>query len=97
MLGDTGNGEAVLFDRRERVMISGVLQLAERPIRSIMTPRAEVDYLDLRDDADKVRLKLMHSSVSRLPLVGEGASMNRWAMCTRRNCWVSCSVAMSRT
>ncbi|WP_109513017.1 TerC family protein [Pseudomonas ovata] len=72
MLGDTGNGEAVLFDRRERVMISGVLQLAERPIRSIMTPRAEVDYLDLRDDADKVRLKLMHSSVSRLPLVGEG-------------------------
>ncbi|GAB7530098.1 TerC family protein [Pseudomonas sp. 3A(2025)] len=71
MLGDT-DSEAAVFDRRERVMISGVLQLAERPIRTVMTPRAEVDYLDLKDDADKIRLKLMHSSVSRLPLVGEG-------------------------
>lgn len=70
MLGDTGN-EAAVFDRRERVMISGVLQLAERPIRTVMTPRAEVEYLDLKDDAEKIRLKLMHSSVSRLPLVGE--------------------------
>ena len=32
-------------------MISGVLQLAERPIRSAMTPRAEVDYIDLADSA----------------------------------------------
>ncbi|WNW10536.1 TerC family protein [Pseudomonas sp. DTU_2021_1001937_2_SI_NGA_ILE_001] len=67
----TGSEEAV-FDRRERVMISGVLQLAERPIRTVMTPRAEVEYIDLKDDAEKIRLKLMHSSVSRLPLVGEG-------------------------
>ncbi|MBB3104089.1 CBS domain containing-hemolysin-like protein [Azomonas macrocytogenes] len=27
-------------------MISGVLQLAEPPIRSIMTPRAEIDQID---------------------------------------------------
>ena len=65
------NTEAV-FDRRERVMISGVLQLAERPIRSIMTPRAEVDYIDLADSTADVRTRLMHSSCSRLPLVSEG-------------------------
>ena len=53
-------------------MISGVLQLAERPIRAVMTPRAEVDHIDLADDADKVSLKLMHSSYSRLPLIREG-------------------------
>ncbi|WP_163026795.1 hemolysin family protein, partial [Pseudomonas viridiflava] len=67
-----GESTEPVFDRRERVMISGVLQLAERPIRTVMTPRAEIDYIDLSDDADKIRLKLMHSSYSRLPLIGEG-------------------------
>ncbi|WP_409301952.1 TerC family protein [Pseudomonas sp. KCJK8993] len=62
-----------LFDRRERVMISGVLQLAERPIRSLMTVRADVDYIDLADDAESIREKLMHSSYSRLPLIRDGA------------------------
>ena len=70
------NGEApseVLFDRRERVMISGVLQLAERPIRTLMTVRADVDHIDLSDDAETIRTRLMHSSCSRLPLIRDGA------------------------
>jgi CBS domain containing-hemolysin-like protein len=72
--GDAHEGERseAVFDRRERVMISGVLQLAERPIRTVMTPRAEVDFIDLTEDAETVRTRLMHSSYSRLPLVGEG-------------------------
>ncbi|MET0951209.1 MAG: TerC family protein [Pseudomonas sp.] len=67
-----GEQTAAVFDRRERVMISGVLQLAERPIRAVMTPRAEVDHIDLADDAEKINLKLMHSSYSRLPLIRDG-------------------------
>ncbi|MBF6039489.1 TerC family protein [Pseudomonas sp. P154a] len=70
------NGDApgeALFDRRERVMISGVLQLAERPIRTLMTVRADVDYIDLADDAPTIRTRLMHSSYSRLPLIRDGA------------------------
>ena len=69
------NGEAPvaeLFDRRERVMISGVLQLAERPIRKVMTPRAEIDHIDLTDSEEQIRTTLMHSSYSRLPLIREG-------------------------
>ncbi|MCZ7024260.1 hypothetical protein O6487_25550, partial [Salmonella enterica subsp. enterica] len=62
-----------LFDRRERVMISGVLQLAERPIRTLMTPRAKVDCIDLADDSETIRRTLMHSSYSRLPLIRNGA------------------------
>ncbi|MFC6299227.1 CBS domain-containing protein [Pseudomonas sp. CCM 7893] len=73
LLGETDASQGPLFDRRERVMISGVLQLAERPIRSLMTPRANVDTIDLADDADTIRLKLMHSSYSRLPLIRNGA------------------------
>ncbi|MGF6668615.1 TerC family protein [Pseudomonas monsensis] len=69
--GDVPSAE--LFDRRERVMISGVLQLAERPIRGLMTVRADVDTIDLADDAEAIRTKLMHSSYSRLPLIRNGA------------------------
>ena len=61
-----------VFHRRERVMISGVLQLAERPIRSVMTPRAEIDQIDLADSPEEIRTTLMHSSYSRLPLIREG-------------------------
>jgi CBS domain containing-hemolysin-like protein len=70
---DNGEGPATeLFDRRERVMISGVLQLAERPIRALMTVRADVDTVDLADDAETIRTRLMHSSYSRLPLIRDG-------------------------
>ncbi|MCY1173619.1 hypothetical protein D9M73_137860 [compost metagenome] len=67
-----GEPSEALFDRRERVMISGVLQLAERPIRTAMTARAEVDHLDLAGTPQAIRQKLMHSSYSRLPLIREG-------------------------
>ncbi|WP_339532316.1 TerC family protein [Pseudomonas mucidolens] len=73
LLGETDSNQGPLFDRRERVMISGVLQLAERPIRTLMTPRAHVDSIDLADDSETIRLKLMHSSYSRLPLIRNGA------------------------
>jgi CBS domain containing-hemolysin-like protein len=73
LLDGADAAQGPLFDRRERVMISGVLQLAERPIRTMMTPRAKVDYIDLADDPESIRLKLMHSSYSRLPLIRNGA------------------------
>ncbi|WP_313738776.1 TerC family protein [Pseudomonas sp.] len=62
----------VLFDRRERVMISGVLNLAERPIRTVMTARAEVDAIDLALDAQANALNLAHSPYSRLPVIRAG-------------------------
>ncbi|OZY35012.1 hypothetical protein CJF35_21510 [Pseudomonas lundensis] len=61
-----------VFHRRERIMISGVLQLAERPIRTVMTPRAQIDHIDLADTPETIRTTLMHSSYSRLPLIREG-------------------------
>jgi len=64
--------EQVLFDRRERVMISGVLNLAERPIRTLMTVRAKVDFIDLAQPPEAIRTALMHSSYSRLPLIRQG-------------------------
>nr|WP_314580292.1 TerC family protein [uncultured Pseudomonas sp.] len=67
--GDAGDA---VFGRRERVMISGVLQLAQRPIRSVMTARTDVDLIDLADDDGSIRQQLMASAYSRLPLIRSG-------------------------
>ncbi|MDN7142051.1 TerC family protein [Pseudomonas sp. JQ170] len=67
-----GAEEQVLFDRRERVMISGVLNLAERPIKTLMTVRAKVDVVDLAQPPEVIRKTLMHSSYSRLPVIRGG-------------------------
>jgi len=67
-----GDAEDAVFGRRERVMISGVLQLAQRPIRSVMTARTDVDLVDLADDEESIRQQLMASAYSRLPLIRSG-------------------------
>jgi CBS domain containing-hemolysin-like protein len=67
-----GDTEEVVFERRERVMISGVLQLAQKPIRTVMTVRSDVDMIDLADGQERIRQTLMNSSYSRLPLIREG-------------------------
>ncbi|CDZ93556.1 MULTISPECIES: TerC family protein [Pseudomonadaceae] len=55
-----------LFNRRERVMISSVLNLAEQSIRTVMTDRMEVDRITLDDEAEKVQAALLNSPHSRL-------------------------------
>jgi len=69
--GDADSGE-VVFDRRERVMISGVLQLAQRPVRSVMTVRNDVDVIDLEETPEGIRQRLLSSTYSRLPLIRGG-------------------------
>src|SRR6185437_11329907 len=40
-----------MFGKDELVMVQGVLDLAHRPVRSIMTPRPEISWIDPREDA----------------------------------------------
>ncbi len=72
---DVGEGEAALFGRRERVMISGVLSLAERSIRTVMTDRMRVDHLDLLAAPEALRRVLLESPYSRL-VVARGAAID---------------------
>lgn len=65
MVGGKG-GEPALFDRRERVMIRGVLGLAEQSIRKAMTDRMEVDRIDLDTPVEKIHQVLLDSPHSRL-------------------------------
>jgi CBS domain containing-hemolysin-like protein len=55
------SGGDPVFAPAETDMIQGVLSLAERPVRSIMTPRGDVVWLDLDDPPDALRRKILAS------------------------------------
>lgn len=58
---------AGVLEPGERAMIAGVMRLGDRPVRGVMTPRGEVDMIDLAGDADVIRKKILESVHSRLP------------------------------
>jgi putative hemolysin len=55
----------------ERRMISGVLRLGDRAVRGVMTPRTDVDWIDIEDDEAEIQRFLIQTPHSRLP-VAEG-------------------------
>ena len=57
-----------VIEESERAIISGVVRLADRPVREVMTPRIDVDWIDIAADADAVRAKLLESPHTRLPV-----------------------------
>ncbi|MBF7688280.1 TerC family protein [Acinetobacter rathckeae] len=48
------------------VMVQGVLGLSERPVKSIMTPRPDIDWIDLSDDTQEIQTRLMQMTHSRI-------------------------------
>jgi len=58
---------AGVIDPAERRMISGVMRLADRPVTAIMTPRTDVEWVDITKSADEVRAELLEAPHSRLP------------------------------
>src|SRR5438309_380901 len=59
---------AGVFVEAEREMIDGVLRLADRSVRSIMTPRHEMVWIDLEDSPDEIRRTIAESGCSRFPV-----------------------------
>ncbi|AGF74684.1 integral membrane protein TerC [Bartonella australis AUST/NH1] len=60
-----------LFRPEEKEMIRGVLDLADRPVRSIMSPRNEIEWLDVKGGDDEMRKELQKVKHSRLILAYE--------------------------
>lgn len=60
--------EAGVVQVAERDMIDGVLRLADRPARSIMTPRVDVIWLDPSDPPEEIRRQITESGRSRFPV-----------------------------
>ncbi|THV22922.1 hemolysin family protein [Peteryoungia ipomoeae] len=59
---------AGVIEAEEQEMISGVMRLADRTARGLMTPRRDVEVIDLEDDPAEIREQLRHTQRSRLPL-----------------------------
>jgi putative hemolysin len=63
--------EAGVFEPAEKDMLEGVLRLADRSVRSIMTPRPDVMWLDVEDTQAEIYGSIAGSGHSRFP-VAEG-------------------------
>ena len=64
----TEGTQAGVFDPREKEMIDGVLRLADRTVRAIMTPRPDVVWLDVHDTPEAVITEIQTSGHSRFPV-----------------------------
>ena len=61
-----------VFHVAERDMIEGVLRLADRSVRSVMTPRVEVMWIDLDDPPETIQREIAESEHSRYPAGRKG-------------------------
>ena len=59
---------AGVIETDERKMISGVLRLGDRAVRGLMTPRTDVDSINLANTEDEIRLALKRTAHTRLPV-----------------------------
>ena len=59
---------AGVLEEEERAIISGIVRLADRPVREVMTPRTEVDWIDISASREEIREALLESPHSRLPV-----------------------------
>jgi putative hemolysin len=75
---------AGVIEESERAIISGVVRLADRPVREIMTPRTEVVWIDADADETEVRRSTMEMPHSRLP-VADGSVDNIIGVVTARD------------
>jgi putative hemolysin len=62
---------AGIIEERERELITGIMRMADRRVRGVMTPRPAVDWIDADADAETVRQHLMGTPHTRI-VVAEG-------------------------
>jgi putative hemolysin len=57
-----------VIEEQERAILSGVMRLTDRPVRELMTPRTELDWLDVAADEAEIRATIAASPHSLLPV-----------------------------
>lgn len=60
--------QSAVFEPQEKEMIRGVLDLGARPVSSIMSPRNEVEWLDLDDDPQELTAAIRRLTHGRVVL-----------------------------
>ena len=57
-----------VIETEQHQMLAGVVRLAQRPVREVMTPRTDVDWIDVSADTDAIRALLDESPHSIWPV-----------------------------
>ncbi|WP_422667243.1 TerC family protein [Buchnera aphidicola] len=60
--------ESETFKEEEKYMINGVLTLAGRSIRSIMTPRSNISWVNIEKNINEIRVQLLDTPHSLFPV-----------------------------
>ena len=66
IFADATKSGAIEADQRQ--ILTGAVRLAERPVREVMTPRTEIDWIDIGADEDAIRAAIDESPHSLLPV-----------------------------
>ncbi len=61
--------EAGHFEEAERAMVEMVLRLGDKRVSALMTPRTQMEVLDLDDPPEETRAKIRSSPHSRFPVI----------------------------
>ncbi len=64
-----------VIEESERAIISGVVRLADRPVREVMMPRTDIDWIDIDADEATLRQRFVETPHTRVP-VAEGSVDN---------------------
>src|SRR5712671_5944178 len=59
----------------ETAIVEMALRLGERRISAVMTPRTQVEFLDLEDSEEEIRRRIRDSNYSRFPIVEGGTHL----------------------
>jgi len=65
---DAEPDESSAFDTEERNMVSGVLSLSRRSIRSVMTTRSDMTWIDVNASPDAIRERILATPHSFFPV-----------------------------
>ena len=60
-----------VFEETEQDMVEGVLRLGDRYVDAIMTPRTEIEWIDLDEPLEKIIHQVIESGHSRFPVARE--------------------------
>ena len=64
-----------VIEEDERAIMAGIMRLADRPVRELMTPRTEIDWIDRNASEAEIRARMKESPHSLLA-VADGAPDN---------------------
>lgn len=64
-----------VIEEDERAIMTGIMRLADRPVREVMTPRTELDWIDRHATEAEIRTAIKESPHSLLP-VADGSPDN---------------------